>query len=174
MIEKILTAIDWRIRIAGDGSIRVEPKSTDPVIKFDPVDFDVIENEVSVNADWFDCPNVFVAVEDDLTAIARDDSARSILSTVNRGREVWLQESGCELAANETIEQYAVRRLKESQKIYKTASYKRRFMPNVYPGDYIRMNYPQQNLDGVFQVSSQSIELGYAAKTTEEIMTEVG
>lgn len=173
MIEKILMAIDWRLRINGDGSITVEPKNTDPVIKFDPVDFDVIENSISVKADWFSCPNVFMAVEEDLTAIARDDSEKSKLSTVNRGREVWLQETGCELAANETIEQYAIRRLKESQKIFKTASYKRRYLPNVYPGDYIRMNYPKQDLNGVFQVSNQSIDLGYAAQTTEEIMTEV-
>lgn len=170
MIEKILTAINWRLKIEGDGTIRVEPKSSDPVATFDPIDNDVIETEIKVSEDWFDCPNVLMAIDNDLMAIARDDSERSPLSTVNRGREVWRQETSCDLADNETIEQYALRRLKELQKTEKTASYDRRFMPNVYPGDAVRLHYPAQSLDGVFTVSSQSIDLSYAARTSEEII----
>ena len=43
MIEKILTAIDWRLRVRGDGRIFVEPKSDEPVATFDPLEFDVLE-----------------------------------------------------------------------------------------------------------------------------------
>lgn len=170
MIEKILTAINWRMRILGDGTVRVEPKPSEPVATFDPIDNDVIETEIKVKEDWFSCPNVFMAIANDLMAIARDDSINSPLSTVNRGREVWRQETSCDLADNETIEQYALRRLKELQKTEKTASYDRRFMPNVYPGDAVRLHYPAQSLDGVFTVSSQSIDLSYAARTSEEII----
>lgn len=172
MIEKILTAIDWRIRISGDGTITVEPASADPVATFDPFENDVIESKIKVDYDWFSCPNVFMAVDQDLTAIARDDSEDSPLSTVNRGREVWKVETNCDLADNETIEQYASRRLKELQRIRKTADYDRRFYPGVMPGDRIRLHYPEQNIDGVFLVESQSIALGYAATTSETVSTE--
>lgn len=172
MIEKILTAINWRIRITGDGTIYVEPVSDEPVVTFDPFELDVLETLIKISEDWFSCPNVFMAVDEDLTAIARDDSEASPLSTVNRGREVWKVDTSCELADNETIEEYAGRRLIEEQRVKKTASYDRRFYPDVYPGDMIRLHYPEQNIDGTFRVTSQSIELSYAAKTSESVSEE--
>lgn len=169
MIEKILTAIDWRIKIAGDGTIMVEPKATEPSAILDPITMDVIEPGIKVKNDWYECPNIFLAIDDDLTAIARDDSADSPLSTVNRGREVWMVEEGCELAEGETIAGYAGRRLAEEQQYEQTASYDRRYMPDVYPSDLIRLRYPAQGLDGVYEVANQKIDLGYAARTSEEI-----
>ena len=169
MVEKILTAIDWRMRVNGDGTISVEPKSNTAVATFDPLEFDVLETEIHVAADWFDAPNVFMAIDNDLTAIARDDSVNSPLSTVNRGREVWAQDNAANLAENQTIEQYALMMLQQAQKVQQTASYNRRFMPNVIPGDTIRMRYPEQGVNGLYTVQSQSITLGYSATTNEEI-----
>ena len=169
MTEKILQAINWRMKIGGDGSVYVEPKPTEPTITFDPLENDMIETSIMVQADLFSCPNVFMAVDNDLVAIARDDSEDSPLSTVNRGREVWKVETSCDLADNETIEQYAFRRLKEEQKIQKRATYTRRYYPELCPSDLIRMHYPEQGLEGVFTVSSQSIDLSYSANTSEEI-----
>lgn len=172
MIDKILLAINWRIRITGDGVISVEPKPTEPVAAFNPLENDVIELEVSVSRDLFDCPNVFRAIDDDMTAVARDDSIDSPLSTVNRGREVWAQESNCDLADNESIEEYAARRLKELQKVGKTADYKRRYIPDLFAGDLVRMYYPEQGLSGIFFVNSQSVDLGYGATTSEQVMEQ--
>lgn len=169
MIEKILTSINWRMIINGDGSVNIEPKPTESKRTFDPINFDVIETELNVTEDWFNCPNVLMTIVDDLTAIARDDSEDSPLSTINRGREVWEQETNSHLSDNETIEQYAIRRLKELQQIQKKVSYNRRFVPNIYPSDQIRLHYPNQELDDVFTVISQSIDLGYAAKTNEVV-----
>lgn len=169
MTEKILSAINWRIRLRGDGTISVEPKGNLAVATFDPLEYDVLETEVKVSADWFDAPNVFMAVDNDLTAIARDDSPKSPLSTVNRGREVWAQDTASNLSSAQTIEQYAKTKLEEAQKVKKTASYNRRFMPDILPSDIIRMRYPKQDVDGLFTVKSQSITLGYAATTNEEI-----
>ena len=169
MIDKVLTAIDWRLRIDGDGSISIEPKPTEASATFDPLEFDVIEQEINITSDLFNCPNVFLAIDEDLTAIARDDSPDSPLSTVNRGREVWARDTSCELADNETIEQYADRRLKEEQKVEKTASYNRRFIPNVTAGDLVRLHYPEQGLEGLFSVTSQNIDLTFSARTNEEI-----
>lgn len=169
MVDKILDAINWRLRIGGDGSIYVEPKTDESVMTLDPLENDIIETQLKVSYDLFSCPNVFMAIDNDLTAIARDDSADSPLSTVNRGREVWTRDTSAVLSDDETIEQYAERRLKEEQAAQQTASYDRRFHPSIYPGDNIRMHYPEQGLDGIYSVTTQSIELSYAARTSEEV-----
>ena len=169
MVQKVLTAINWRIRILGDGTIWLGPQAEKESTTLDPLTMDVIEPGIKVSNDWYGCPNVFLAIEDDLTAIARDDSEASALSTVNRGREVWMVEDGCDLADNETIAEYAVRRLREEQRYEQVASYERRYLPDVRPGDLIRLKYPAQGLNGMFQVSSQKIELGHGARTSEEV-----
>lgn len=169
MADKVLTAINWRMRIAGDGTIELTEKPKDTVARFDPVEEDVIEPSIKVDYDWYSCPNVLRAIQDDLSAVARDDSPDSPLSTVNRGREVWAEETSCELNSGESIAEYAVRKLKELQQVQLTASYDRRYNPDVLVGDLVRLHYPAQGLDGTFRVTSQKIELSHGAKTSEEI-----
>ena len=170
MIDKILTAIDWRIQIDGDGTIHVEPKPLDPVASFDPLENDMIETKVKVSADLYSCPNVYRATSGDVTGIARDEDPDSPLSIQNRGREIWESESGVNLASNESIAQYARRMLKQAQQVKRAASYTRRYMPNVRPSDLIRMGYPAQGLTGVYVVQSQTVALEYGAATDEQIM----
>lgn len=170
MIDKILTAIDWRLRIDGDGTIRVAPKSIEPVASFDPLENDMIETKVKVSGDLYSCPNVYRATSGDVTGIARDEDPDSPLSIQNRGREVWKSESGVNLASTESIAQYARRMLKQAQQVRKSASYTRRYMPNVRPSDLIRMGYPAQGLTGVYVVQSQTVALEYGAATDEQIM----
>lgn len=158
------------MRIFGDGLIRFEPYSSEPVATFDPIDFPVIETEITVSSDWFSCPNVFMASSNGITAIAKDEDPDSPLSIQNRGREVWFYENGFALNENETVTEYAQRRLKEEQECIVTARYDRRFVPDVFPGDLVRLHYPAQELNDDYMVSSQSITLGYAARTSEEII----
>lgn len=171
MVQKILTAIGWRMRITGDGRISVGPSSDIPMETFDPAGNDMIETRIDIKRDWYQCPNVFMAIQDDITAIAKDETSDSILSVANRGREVWIQETGCDTSDNESLEQYALRRLKEEQQVKQTASYSRRYVPDVYPGDVVLMRYTEQGLAGIYHVSSQSIRLSHEAKTDEEITT---
>lgn len=170
MIEKILAAADWDLRIAGDGSINVGPISSESRIVFDPLGFDAIENELKVSADWYACPNVFMAVNNEITAIAKDEDENSPLSIQNRGREVWMYESSCSLAQDETMGEYARRRLRDEQRYSMSVSYDRRYVPDVLPGDIISLHYPAQGIDGNFIVESQSIELGHGARTSEDVI----
>lgn len=173
MIIKVLQAINWRLRISGDGSISIEPQASEPVAMYDPNMADVIETKVTVSEDWYDCPNVVMCIDDDLTATARDDSTTSALSTVNRGREVWKVETNCDLGTHESLAGHTARRLRELQKVMKTAEYDRRFIPDVYPGDMVLIHYPGQGIEDIFTVDSQSIELGHAARTSEKVMTYI-
>lgn len=171
MADRILDAMGWRLRIEGDGTVIITSAAADPVVRFDPIDNDVIESKIKVTADWYSCPNVFMAVAGDVTGIARDDDPESPLSVISRGREVWKKES-CTLAANESVAEYARRKLREAQRVRQTVSYTRRYIPAVMPGDIIGLNYPRQGLTGNYEVKSQSITLGYGAKTSEQIYKE--
>ena len=171
MADRVLDAIGWRLRIDGDGTIRIMPAATDPVARLDPISNDLLEPKIKITADWYNCPNVFQAVAGDVTGVARDDDPDSPLSTVSRGREVWKKES-CTLSAGESVAEYARRRLKELQRVRQTVSYTRRYLPYVMPGDIVGLNYPEQQLTGNYGVQSQSITLGYGARTAEQIYKE--
>ncbi|MBR6390022.1 MAG: hypothetical protein IKS16_01655 [Lachnospiraceae bacterium] len=168
MAEKILEAINWRIRVSGNGVISVEPKETEARLTIDTQEHDIVELQITDTKDLFKCPNVFRATADDLTAIAKDDNPDSILSTVSRGREVWMEETSCTLSENESIAQYALRRLKEEQTPSRKVNYTRRFWPDLTIGDIVMLNMPAQGISGEFRIKTQQIELGYGARTTEE------
>lgn len=172
MADKVLSAINWRLRIEGNGVINVVPYDFGSIYVFDPVNNDMIEPKIKVSQDWYSCPNVYMAVAGDVTGIARDEDPESLFSIGNRGREVWKRETGCVLAANETVAEYALRKLKEAQRPAQKASYSRRYVPDIYPGDLVNMRYHAQGLEGMYTVSSQSITLGHGAKTSEQIYKE--
>lgn len=170
MAEKILAAINWRLRLKGDGEIEICAPATSVSARFDPISNDCLEPQLKPVNDWFSCPNVFRAIKGDLSAVARDDSVSSPLSTMNRGREVWTEERDCNLNANESLGQYARRRLQEEQRSYLSVDYNRRFHPDVLVSDLVELNYPAQGISGTFYVTSQSITIGYGARTAEEVL----
>ena len=165
---KVLKAIGWRIRLDGYGVIHVEPNTPAVTAMFDVNENDVIEMAVSEEYDWYSCPNVLRVIADDLTAVVRDDSPGSPLSTVSRGREIWAEEDSVSLGANESIAAYANRRLKELQSPARSVSYNRRFHPDVRVGDLVRLNHPEIGIDGTFRVTSQTLELTHGCRTEEE------
>ena len=170
MTNKILDAMgSWRLRLDGYGSIYIEPFPTSESAVFDSINNDVIETEISVSYDWYSAPNVLRCTLDDSYAEAKDEDDDSPLSIQNRGREVWYEDSNVQLNTNETLGEYALRMLKYYQQSATTISYDRRFNPDVYPTDIVRINYPAQNISGRFFVTDQTITLGYNAKTSEEV-----
>lgn len=169
MVDKILDAINWRMRIDGDGTIRIGERASVPSGTFDALDNDILEPQVTLSHDWFKCPNVFRAIQEDTVAVARDDDEDSFLSTINRGREVWMEEDGCDLNTGETIAEYALRRLREEQSVATDISYVRRFRPDITVTDIVTLHYPAQNLQGDYLVKSQSITLGHGCKVSEEV-----
>ncbi|HAE24336.1 MAG TPA: hypothetical protein DCG33_03255, partial [Prevotellaceae bacterium] len=172
MSDAILYAVGWKMRLDGYGDIYLDPETPGAVsYTLSATENDIIESNIDIKYDWFNCPNILRVVVDDMSAIARDDSPDSPYSTVTRGREVWAEESVGNLGSNETITEYATRRLTELQRVATEISYDRRFLPDLYPGDIIRLNYPAQNIFGNYYVTSQSISLGYGAKTSEEVVS---
>lgn len=169
MADKILDAMNWRLRLDGYGFIYLEPVSIDAKTSFDSNLNDIIETEISITYDWYNAPNVVRATLDNDYAIARDDDPASPLSTVSRGREVWVEDSNVQLNTNETLAEYSYRALREYQNVTTNISYNRRYYPEIFPGDVIRINYPAQKIQGNFLITDQSIALGYNATTSEEV-----
>ena len=169
MIEKVLRAIGWRLRILGDGTVEIDPPADTPSATFDVYENDSIEPQITLSHDWYQCPNCFMAIRDDMSAVAKDEDPDSPLSTVTRGREVWAQDTSCELADDESIAEYALRRLAEEQASYIHISYSRRFDPDVLVSDLVQLHYPAQDINGIYRISSQEISLGYGATTSEEV-----
>lgn len=171
MVEKILNIINWRMQIFGDGTVYLSDwRDASPVTVLSPYTNNVIETEFQINYDLFNCPNVFQAIYGDFMAIAKDESEDSILSTVNRGREIWMVEDAQSLEGTESLASYARRRLKEEQSKARAISYNRRYLPGLYPDDMIHIDYNE--FYGDFYIDSQTITLGHAAVTSENI-TEV-
>lgn len=168
MADKVLGAMGWRLRINGFGEVYVGPPADEPSVVFGE-ERDMIKAPVKPGDSWFTTPNCFRAISGDLYAIAKDNSPDSALSTVNRGREVWGEESDCLLNEGESLEQYAQRRLKEKQKNSGSMSYDRRFDPDAVPSDLIRINYPEFGLAGLFYIESQDMDFDTAASVSEEV-----
>jgi hypothetical protein len=169
MVWQILYAMNWRMKIDGYGTIYVEPYSSDEVAVFDITSNDIVEPSLTIDYDWYECPNVFRAILDDQVEIVRDEDDNSIMSIPSRGREVWAEEVGVMLNDRETLADYAKRRLKELQRVSTSISYDRRFDPNVYPTDVVYLNYPSHGIVGKYFVNSQNISLGYNCRTSEEV-----
>lgn len=169
MTDKILNAMNWRMKLDGYGNIYIGPHDKTPIARFNALSNDVLEPSLTINYDWYNIPNVYRAVMDDSYSIARDDNPDSILSTVNRGREIWVEDSSVYLQDEETLSEYANRMLKESQQAATTISYTRRFNPSVYISDVVHLAYNAQNIEGDYFVSSQTITLGHNARTSEEV-----
>ena len=170
MTDKILNAMNWTLRLNGDGSIYISPVNTDVKLKIDSISNDIIENHISIKYDWYNAPNVLRCIMDNNYAEVKDENPDSPLSIQNRGREVWYEESGVMLGANETLGEYTHRRLKELQQASLNISYDRRYWPDIYPNDVISISYPGCNVSGKFLITDQTVNLGGNARTSEEVI----
>lgn len=171
MVYRIINAMsNWRLRLDGYGDVYIEPINKEEKMIFGASDNDIIETDISITYDWYSAPNVLRCTLDESYAEARDENPDSPLSIPRRGREVWLEDTDVQLNKNETLAEYAQRMLKKYQETATTISYTRRFMPDIYLNDYVRINYPVQGITGLYKITDQNISLGYNARTSEEVV----
>ena len=172
----ILNAIGWRLRIEGNGTIHVCGPSTEPVEVFDTEYNDVVEVAMTDSQDWFSVPNCIRVTSGDSYVEYIDDDPESNVSTAarreNRGGngQVWMKDEASSIGANESLGEYAMRILRDNQSPARTVSYSRRFFPDVVVTDMIGLHLPRIGIDGTFRIKSQTIELGYGCRTSEEVV----
>lgn len=168
MAQKVLKAINWRIRIDGDGTIHIMPTAQKSSAVFDPYENDIVLPQIDASDDWYDCPNVLRTIVDDTSVVIKDESGGD-LSIKSRGREIWAEETNVALSNAESQVTYTQRRLKELQSHSVEISYKRRYQPSILVGDIVTLHYPKQGLQGDYRVLSQTIGIGYGAETSEKV-----
>lgn len=176
MAWQIVEAIGWRIRISGDGSVRVCPPALESSARFDPVENDAVEPKLSDEDDWYACPNVFRVVSGDAYAEIRDDDPESELSIearkASRGGtgEIWAQDTASGLNDGESLSEYARRMLNDAQAHARSIDYTHRFRPDLTVTDKVTLHYPGVGIDGDFRIISQTITLGHGCKTREKVV----
>ena len=173
---KILDAIGWRIRISGNGVIRICPAATEPAARYDADENDAIEPKLSDEDDWYDCPNCLRVVSGDKYVEVRDEDPDSMLSIEARkaGRggngEIWQQDSATTIGSDESLAEYAFRKLKEAQAHARGIKYYRRYNPDLTIGDIVTLHYPGAGLDGNFRILNQTLTLGHSIRTDEKVV----
>ena len=174
---KVLDAIGWRIRISGLGVIRICPAATEPSARYDTDENDAIEPKVTDSDDWYDCPNCMRVVSGDKYVEVRDEDPDSMLSIdarkADRGGtgEIWQQDSASAIGSNESLAEYAFRKLQEAQSHAREIKYYRRYNPNLTIGDIVTLHYPGVGLDGNFRILNQTLTLGHAVRTDEKVVS---
>lgn len=169
MVDNILSAVGWRLKIEGNGQIHVSPLANKSLTTMDSTFNDIVEQKLDVTYDYYECPNVLRVSTDTETYEARDDDPNSICSTVSRGREIWAEESNCDLSTGESLAYYAKRRLSELQQTGYIVNYSRRFIPDIYPTDIVTLHYPAQGIDGQFIITSQNLDIVNGCTVSEEV-----
>lgn len=169
MTDKLLDAVGWRMKIEGDGRIHICDYTDKSSLRMDTMHYDIIENELDVEYDYYECPNILRVISEEDSYVARDDDPESIFSTVSRGREIWAEESSVEENTGESLPHYAQRKLKEMQQVGYIVNYKRRFVPNIYTSDIVTLRYPEQKIDGDFIITSQDMDLSFGCAVSEEV-----
>lgn len=175
LAQKILESIGWRIRISGDGSIRICPAAKDPVTRYSAFDADAIEPKVTDSDDWYECPNCIRVVSGDKYVEVRDEESDLSVGVRKASRggtgEIWKQENVSSIGDGESLAEYALRKLKEAQSHAREIRYYRRFYPDLTVSDLVSLHYPGVGIDGNFRVTSQTLTLGYAVRTDEKVVS---
>lgn len=163
MAHRLVSASGWRMKIEGDGTIRLCPVANKPSVILDPQTNDIVEPSITDEQNLYNAPNVYMAASGDRTYTARDEE-----SIAERGREIWAVEYNVTLNAGESVMQYAMRKLQELKAAARTVKYQRRYIPDLTPGDIIELCFPRQNIFGDYRITKQTVSLKYAATVAEE------
>lgn len=172
----ILDAVGWRLRIDGNGTIRICAYSSESSVTFDAREHDALELQLTDEQDWFSVPNCIRVVSGNNYVEYKDDDPDSRVSTVSRKAtrggtgEIWMNDNASSIGSNESLAEYAMRILKENQASARKVSYSRRYFPDLLVSDLVSLRLGGVGIDGTFRITSQRIELGYGCRTSEEVV----
>lgn len=141
------------------GRILFAPKqdtaSLQPVWTFDDSNSSILYPELTYEQDLYGIPNVvevnYADEHDKYFARVVNDDENSIISTVNRGREILHRVNNPEFSGIPTqamVDEYAQRLLRELSTVQSTVTYTHGYCP-VRIGDCVRLNYERAGVTDV-------------------------
>lgn len=163
----ILDAADWCMQIEGDGTIVIKDKPKDPTLLLDRAHAKIVMPELTFDNDLSEVPNMYIAVDQGVTAIARNDDPDSRTSIPYRGRIVDEIDRSPVRINGETLDAYARRMLEKKSTIVKTRRYNREWWPEVYPFSIVRGTLSTEGLVGDMRVLTQSFKFGNGILVSE-------
>ena len=149
--------------------------SLQPIWTYDDSNSSILYPELTVDRDLYGIPNVVEVIYSNGTEYyygrAVNDDPSSLISTINRGREITHRESNPSLLGNpnqKRIQEYAENLLKELSSLEYTITYTHGYCP-VRIGDCVRLNYRRAGINGVkAKVISQNIKCEPGCPVTEK------
>lgn len=170
---QVALAGDYIIRPDGHGTIHVMPRPTDPALELDRAGAALIETKVDYVDGYDSVPNRYRVWEGALYAQATNDDPDSPTGYPSVG--YWTDEADRNPVRRdgETLDAYATRRLAEMSVVRRERTYRRKWWPDVAPGDLVRGSLPSVRLDGDLRVERQSIACGAGIVVTERASMEV-
>lgn len=169
----VLEAGNHVMQIAGDGTVTILPRPTEPSLDLDLAHARLLQPGVTRELDWSDVPNRYFAVDNGTVEVAVNDLPTSATSTVARG---WLSDVVDESPTRvdgETLHAYAERRLEEMSMVKDTRTYTREYWPGVHPFSVMRGSLTSVGMEGDFRVESQQITCGRGIVVEEMAAREV-
>ena len=171
----VLNAGGFRIRVDGRGRVTITQKPTedDIALRMEDEMIRLLIPGISDDLELGEVPNVYVAEEGTLTAIATNDDAESPVSTTFRGYSVQEYDNNVVRIGGESLDAYASRKLSELSVVADAREWEREWFPDVAVGDAIRANIPSEGLVGTYQIRRQSLNCGAGIVVTEHAEREV-
>lgn len=170
---RILNAAGWCMQIAGDGSVVVHAKPTEPALELSRANAGLLIPGVDDDFNIVNVPNRYYAVSGEQTAVATNEDADSLASYPVRGRWVDVVDTAPAPVDGESLEMYAARKLAEMSTVLRNFTYYREWWPDVVPNSVVRASLANEGVEGDLRVISQSIECGRGAKVSETAGMEV-
>lgn len=157
-IWQVLDVGNFTMQIAGDGTVTICPRPTEPALTINTSNRGLLTSEISQGLPLEGIPNVVRVYVNGEEYVASNDDPTSPTSTASRGRRIEHIEEDPTMKEGESPLQYAMRQLKELGEVYETYDVTREYIEGVNVNSLIRANLPEQDMDGDFISLSQSIE----------------
>lgn len=170
----LLAVAGYRYMVGPRGEVFVQPvgdaASMRPVHTFRDDEVSILCPDLSSESDLYGMPNVVEVVYGSQVARAVNDDPDSPISTVRRGREVLKRITSPDLSDNPTEEEakaYAVAQLRNLSTRERTVVFSHGYVPNVWLGDCVRLEYRRAGHFENVVIQKRSIECKTELTITE-------
>lgn len=172
-VWNILDKAGWCLQINGLGEVIVRPMPTEASFILNRDLYCIVQPEFDKDYNLTDIPNVYRVIDGDKEVEVINDDPSSVISTVSRGYRIEEVDTSPQLVDGETLYNYARRMLVDKSSIISKWSYRREYIPDVYPFSKIIADRKDIGFTGNATVLSQSITCDKGITVDETVGIEV-
>lgn len=159
------------IQIDGRGVVHILPMPKEPALTIDTTNARLLTPGIQYDRDMSEIPNRYVVLVDGMKTIATNEDPGSPVSTVARGYTVDQTDESPLPVNGETINDYAVKMLKQASVLNDVRTYTREYAPDVNVFSIVRASI--DGLEGDLRVQNQTIKCEHGIVVEEQANREV-